>query len=255
MQYAACIGSAGLAHFTELNICLMQACFGKETPIVVRDDRSTESHLVEQVAAKHDCYYACNDTPLGHFAGDIQAFIDALALAEQVGADVAIKISQRAMVSHPGIRAVVEHYFERNPDIDVLMPGRPNARKIREGHKQFARFPCLTDIVFMRASKIQPAMIKEQYEDQVRNGQRYHDSFVEVFWDKMRNQHLGGRVLTIPEITDHEQGRPCFYLRRYQNRPEEYESRARRFGIAEGPWVLGERAKMVKGYNPRPRLT
>lgn len=119
MTFAACIGSAGLPHFTELNVCLLRACFGN-IPIVIRDDRSTESHLIEHVAANRDCYYICQPTPLGHFAGDVQAFIDALALAESEGADIAIKLSQRAAVAHPDIRAVIETYFTTNRP---LLPG------------------------------------------------------------------------------------------------------------------------------------
>jgi len=254
MKFAACIGSAGYPHFTDLNVCLLRSCFGGDVPIVIRDDRSVESAKIEQVAATRDCYYACTDVPLGHFAGDVQAFIDALVLADNESADVAIKLSQRACVAHPDLKGIIEGYFQRNPEIAVLMAGRPNPHLTKEGHKNFARFPILTDIVFMRRGAISPEDIKLGYEDGVRNSTKYHDSFVEVFWDRLRNGRLAGKVLPIPELTDHRNGQPRLYLRRYQCNEHEYISRATALGITGERWDLGERSKMMRGYNPRPRL-
>lgn len=255
MRYAAAVGSAGYHHFTDLNVCALRMVFGAHLPIVVRDDPSIDSHMVEAVAAKRDCYYARTDVPLGHFAGDVQTFIDALALAEQDGADIAIKMSQRCVVAHPDLRAIVERVFLENENTAIVMPGRPNPNLIRVGHQQFARFPCLTDMVFMRTSAIKPEVIKEAYEEQVAKGKEYHECFVEVFFDRLRTGPYNGRVRLLEEITNHKGGRPCYYLRRYQNRPEEYSTLAERFGIRRsGPWELAERHKLQRGYNPRPQL-
>jgi len=254
VKFAACVGSAGLPHFTELNVCMLRYVFGGDLPIVIRDDRSTVSSQIELIAAKRDCFYACNEVPLGHFAGDVQAFIDALALGEECNVDIAIKMSQRAMVAHPDLKTHMIRRFQDNPGAAAVMAGRPNPNLIRVGHQQFARFPILTDIVFMRVGAIAPDMIKSAYEDQVRQGKAYIDSFVEVFWDRLRNGPLSDKVILAEELTNHRGGQPPLYLRRYQNRPEEYAGRAQHFGITGTPWDLGERAKMVKGYNPRPRL-
>lgn len=256
MKYAAAVGAAGYSHFTELNVCLLRKVFGADLDIVIRDDPSPDSARIEQMAAKRDCFYRTTASPLGHFGGDVQTFIDALALAEAVDADIAIKVSQRFMVVGTEVRPIVQGRFTADPNLLVVMPGRPNPNFIRQGHQQFARFPILTDIVFMRADKkvMTPELIKGTYEAQLRGGTQYADTFVEVFWDKLRHGVLKDRVHLAPELTDHRGGQPPLFFRRYQNRPEEYKRAAMQFGITGEPWELGERAKMTRGYNPVPRM-
>lgn len=255
MKFAAAVGSAGYHHFTELNVCALRRVFGNDLPIVITDDLSVDSHKVAEVAAKRDCYYKRSDVPLGHFAGDVQTFLDALALAEVEEADVAIKMSQRCIVAHPDLRGIIEGRFSSNENLAMVLPGRPNPNLIRVGHQQFARFPILTDMVFMRTSAMKPETIKEEYEKQVQNGKAYHDCFVEVFVDRLRTGPLNGRVELLEIITNHKGGIKPYYLRRYQNRPEEYAQLADMFGIKRtGVWELGERHKLQRRYDPRPKL-
>lgn len=228
--------------------------FGDDLPITITDDPSIDSHMVEAVAARRDCYYNRPDVPLGHFAGDIQTFIDALELADQKGADIAIKMSQRCMVAHKDLRAIIEAKF-RNPLTAIVMPGRPNPNFIRVGHQQFARFPILTDMVFMRREHVSSRTIKDEYEAQLAKGKEYHDCFVEVFFDRLRNNQYRDRVELCEEITNHRGGQPPYYIRRYQNLPEHYTQMAERFGIHRtGTWELEERHKLQRGYNPRPQF-
>lgn len=256
MKFAAAVGAAGYCHFSELNVCLLRKCFGEDLEIVVRDDPSRDSPAIERMAERRNCFYRTSAAPLGHFGGDIQTFIDALALAEAVDADIAIKVSQRFMVASPNVRTIVQGRFQSDPNLMVIMPGRPNPNFIRQGHQQFARFPLLTDIVFMRADRklLTPELIKGSYEEQVRRGSQYTDCFVEVFWDKLRHGPLKDRVHLAPELTDHRGGQPPLFLRRYQNRTDEYKRLAMMFDITAEPWDLGERANMQRGYNPVPRL-
>lgn len=256
MKFAAAVGAAGYGHFTELNICLLRKVFGDDLDIVVRDDPSPDSARIERMADKRGCFYRTTASPLGHFGGDMQTFLDALALAEAVDADIAIKVSQRFMLTSPAVRAIVQGRFTADPNLLVIMPGRPNPNFIRQGHQQFARFPILTDVVFMRADKqtMTPELLKGAYEEQLRKGSSYVDSFIEVFWDRLRNGVLSGRVHLAPELTDHKGGQPPVFFRRYQNRADEYKRAAMQFGITAEPWELGERAKMTRGYNPVPRM-
>ena len=255
MKYAAAVGCAGFPNFTELNVCLLREVFGKDLPIVICDDKSQDTQQNESVATRRDCYFKTGDVPRGHFAGDIQAFMDAISLAEAVGADIAIKMSQRSMVSHLDLHTVIESKFTFDPNCLAVMAGRPNPRLIRQGHQQYARFPLLTDIVFMRIGKELTAdFIKEQYENQVKSGSKYYDCFVEVFWDRARTNYLNGKVHLAPELTDHRPGMAPLYLRRYQNGESEYLSRAGRYGISSGHWLLGERSKLTQKYDPRPKL-
>ena len=253
MTYAVAIGAAGYPHFVELNICLVRDVLGKDTPVVVCDDYSQDSPAIERIAAKRDAYYKCNQVPLGHFQGDIQAFMDGLSLAEVENRDIALKLSQRCSICSPDIRAVVEGAFNQDPKISVVCPGRPDPRRIRQGHEQFARFPILTDIVFMRSSAITPEFVKEAYLEQVRNGRKYHDCFVEVFWWNVKEKKMPNRVHLCEALTNHRGGQAPLYLRRYQNSQADYQRYAERYGIRPSLWELGERAKLTKRYDPRPK--
>lgn len=253
MKFAAAVGSAGYPHFTELNVCLLRAVFGNDLPIVIRDDRSQDTPAIEAIASRRDCYFRTSDVPLGHFGGDVQTFIDALALGEHEGCDVAIKMSQRAMVAHPDLRSVIESKFQ-DDRVSMVIAGRPDVRRIREGHKQFGRFPCLSDIVFMRVATVKPEFFKESYEEQVRNGKAYHDCFVELFLHNLANGPLKDHVLLAPELTEHRAGMPPLYLRRYQNPVSDYIRLAKNFGIYRDEWELQERANMTQRYDPRPKI-
>lgn len=253
MKFAAAVGACGLPHFAELNVCTLRAVFGPDLPIVICDDLTKESPYIERIAARRDCYYQLNEVPLGHFQGDIQAFISALCLAQSEGAEIAIKMSQRCCIVHPDVRTKIETTFSQNPALAVICPGRPNPSFIRQGHQQFARFPILTDVFFMRASAITPEFIKDEYMNQVKNGKAYYDCFVEVFWDRIREGALKNRFHLEPILTDARWGMHPYVLRRYQSGVADYSKLAERFQIAAGIWDLGERAKMVRGYDPRPR--
>lgn len=255
MKFAAAVGCAGFPNFTELNVCLLREVFGNDLPIVVVDDKSQDTHRNEAVATRRDCYFKTGDSPRGHFAGDIQAFMDAVSLGEALGADIAIKMSQRAMVSHRDLRPIIEGKFITDPNCLAVMAGRPNPKRIRSGHQQYARFPLLTDIVFMRiGGPLTADFIKEEYEKQVREGSHYWECFVEVFWDRLRTTGLNGRIHLAHELTEHRGGMAPLYLRRYQNTDAEYAALAARYGITSGPWLLDERVKLTSGYDPRPRL-
>jgi len=257
MKYAACVGSAGFTHFTELNVYFLRAVFGNDLPVTIRDDRSPETTLAKAVAAKHQCYFHTNETPVGHFQGDMQCYLDSLALAKAVGADVAIKVSQRFMIIHPKVKEIVEQRFAANPNLAAIFPNRPDPRLIHRGHTKFARFAMLTDVAFMKVSVITAEWLKAAYEKQISEAKQYHDQFVEVFWDSIRNTALQNRIHLAPEITDHSGRHPHYFLRRYQNLPAEYLSAAERFGVPDArhkPWSLGERASLTKGYDPRPRF-
>lgn len=253
MQYAVAIGSAGFPHFVDLNICLVRDVLGADTPIVVCDDYSQESSAIERIAGKRDCFYKVNQVPLGHFQGDIQVFMDALSLAEVEKRDIALKLSQRCSICSPDIKPIIEGIFRSDPNITVVCPGRPDPRRIRRGHEQFAKFPILTDIVFMRASGITPEFVREEYLEQVRNGRHYYDCFVEVFWHNIKEKKMPNRVHLCEALTNHRGGQAPFYLRRYQNSIGDYQRLADRYGIRPPTWELEERAKLVKRYDPRPK--
>ena len=253
MRFCAAVGSAGLPWFTELNIKSLRHVFGADLPIVITEDPSPSTSRVMEIAGENDCYIHVSEQPLGHFQGDVQTYLDALALASQTQADIAIKVSQRFFVVDPRLREMISTKFEADPNLAVVCPGRPNPNLIRTGHKQFARFPLLTDIFFMRRSHIDPDFVKAQYEKQVKEGRQYWDCFVELFWERIRNGSLNGRVHLAPELTDHRGAEPKLYIRRYQDSQSDYLRLAQYFKVT-GSWQLGERASLDKRYDPRPRL-
>jgi hypothetical protein len=254
VKFACAIGSAGYPWFTELNVCSARQALGKDVPIVITEDTSGSTTAVEAMAARRDCYLDALNPPMGHFHGDIQTSINALALAAASGADIAVKLSQRFCIVSEEVNAVVTKAFKADPALAIICPGRPNPNWIRKGHQQFSRFAILTDVMFMRASLVDPEMIATEYANQLRSSQNYHDCFAEIFWHRVCEGVLGGHYWKCPQITDHSSGRLFMFLRRYQNSPSDYQRIADVFQLGRHVWDLRERANMTKNYDPRPRV-
>jgi hypothetical protein len=250
VKFAFCIGSYGLPHFVELNIRWLRRIFGDETPILVSDDKSGTSGAIQEIAERYECHYYVGDVRRGHFAGDLQSLINALAFARQEGAEIAVKISQRLIITHPKIEEIVSCYFEK-PDMAVALPGRP-AQKTIIGGGGFAYFPFLTDVVFVRASALDPDELRRKYEGRLLS-KFYHDSLVEFMINDLLLGELLGRYVCCNELTDPQPNSPRLYLRRYQNPANQYAEAASIVGLPRRVFELQEWRALEPKYDPRAR--
>lgn len=251
MRFAVTIGSYAMPQFVTLNIAALRRLFGHDLPILVSDDRSPLSQRIEQIAKMNRCGFYCSKIRRHHFCGDMQSLINSVSFAKSVGAEWAIKVSQRLVMHSEQLRPHIDKYLT-DPKVLIALPGSPDPTRSRS--PGFAKYPFLTDVVFLRASEIDGNFLREYYESHWKNGKRYFDSFVELTIHDLIRGPWSGRHQVIHELTNHPPSGPKFFLRRYQNHSGEYERLAAELGVnAHGfrteEWKTLER----ETYSPAPK--
>lgn len=251
MTFACTIGSYSLVNFVRVNALYLRHVFGPDTPVLISDDKSPESPQIESAAADTECGYTVSPARRSHFAGDMQSLINAVAYGRQVGADIAVKISQRFWLVSPEIRQIAETIFGSRPEISIVLPGRPDANRII-GSRGFAKYPFLTDIMFLRVSAFDPEQLKTAYESHWKNGRHWWSCFVELTINDMLMGPLKENYSVFNELTEHTPAQPYRYLRRYQNTSQDYAKAAARFNV-QAHWPTSEWKNLEIGYRPQPR--
>lgn len=250
MKFAVTVGSYELAQFVEGAVCCIREAFGADTPILISDDVSERSPEIESIAAKRECHYWRSTGRMNHFAGDFQAVMNALTFAQQEGAEIAVKVSQRLWVLSPKIRERAEAIFA-DDNIAIALPGRPKKEQI-VGAKSFHAYAYLTDIIFMRPRDFNADTMRVYYQTRFRNGRKIWDCFVETAFIDLVNRQFATRHRVFEELTDVNGGEPLF-LRRYCTTHQQYAKAASKFGIA-GYFPTNEWKSLQRNYNPRPAL-
>lgn len=254
MKVAITIGSFLMTDFVELNIRQCRHVFGEDVLILVSDDISKESPAIRDLCERLQVYHIAGG-PRGHFAGDLSAAVNALVFAQQHGADLAIKLSQRFMFAEPCCAEIIERYFTP-ADTWLAMPGRISAHTIkRHDSKFFSNLSVLTDLLIIRTGTITPAALKHRYESRVINAQNQVDRLVESCWANLMDCEFVGHTVRMPEFTNPFPGRPDIYLRKAQAEPADFELLARARGMKRFNPVLVEWSKLTEHYRPVPRFT
>jgi len=248
MKFAACLGSYALPHFVDLNIRWLKAVFGN-IPILVSDDKSYESAKIKAVTAAHGCSYYQSRERRGHFGGDVQAIVNAITFGQQTGADISIKISQRFLILSPDIKSKAEQIFA-GEKIFCALPGRVPPAQIK-GHKGFAHYPYLTDVMFFAPQRIEASFIKNFYDTCWKTATKWHELLVEISVAKLMQEQWKDKHTLFNEITAHEAGKPFRFLRRYMNTPDDYKRVAERVGLT-GHFSTSEWRKLEPKYLVRP---
>lgn len=249
MKFAVCIGAYELGQFVDGCACYIREAFGPDTPILISDDVSERSPEIEAIAAKRDCHYWRSSGRMNHFAGDFQSVMNGLTFAQQEGADIAVKVSQRLWVLSPKIRELAEAIFA-DDNIAIALPGRPKKEQII-GAKSFHAYQYLTDIIFMRPRDFNADTMRVYYQTRFRNGRKIWDAFVECAFADMVSKQFANRHRVFEELTDVNGGDPLF-LRRYCTTHQQYAKAASKFGIG-GHFPTGEWKSIQRNYDPRPR--
>lgn len=253
MTFAACVGSYSLPHFISLQILSLRHVFG-DIPILISDDKSSESPVIESVAAKHEVAYCCSEARRGHFAGDVQCTINALQFARQCNADIAVKISQRMVLVSPTIKPIAEGYLSRD-NIALALPGTPSKIQICGTSKGFARMPHLTDVLFFRMDRMMSAeAVRDFYEASWKLSGDPRDGIPEIAMTHMIEKPLLGKVCKFTELTYHDPNRPKdkLFHRRYQSTSSEIRRFAQSLGC-DGFFQVGEWRTLDANYRPRPQ--
>jgi hypothetical protein len=239
---AITIGCYRLPDFIELNVVQCREVFGEDVPILLSDDRSQESGAIEQIARTHGCSYMCPPHRRSHTSGDLQAFINGAAFATQVGADVAVKLSQR-LIPLEGIQSMLLDPFKEQ-DKWIVVPGQPKLISFaRASAKFFNKFTILTDVVAWRPEKVTAQMLRDAYVAQCQNAKQRSDQFIEVFWGGLVQERFKDHSVTVDELANPPLGQPKVYMRKAQTGQHEYHNLAATHGI-KGPFEVAEWAHM-----------
>jgi hypothetical protein len=230
------IGSYRLIDFIQLGLRQLRR-LAPESAVLVSDDPSPESPMIQQITEQHGATYRGANTRRGHFSADFQALVNALSFAEAAKADVAVKISQRTILRKPESISVIQKVFE-DPNIMAATPGQPVVTTNNRASKGFSAFTILSDIVMIRVGSMSPQDLLVMYRNKILRERTPWASFIELAVDDLHSKQFPGRTAKIPELTNPDKDDPIF-LRRYQNTVEQYRNLAMTHGI-NGNYTLEE---------------
>lgn len=258
MTVAVTIGAYKLSPFVELGILRWRRII-PAVPILVSDDLSEQSAEIRSVAERHECDYVCSDRRRGHFAADMQTFINGLVFCREIGADVVIKCSQRVI---PVVPALLDPMFSAfsDPVCQICLPGQMSRNQIaRPGSRFLAKFGVLSDLVAIRCEALPPEELLAIYRERAGAesvGKRpISDSFAETTLGYLIDKKFPGQKSKIlNEWSNHRPGHVKLYLRKSQSHPSEYNQVAQMEALSGDAstydlreWLLIEQ----KNYRPK----
>jgi len=221
MTIAFTISSYRLVPFVRLGLAQLRA-LSPDSPILVSDDPAPESTEIKKAAEEYGATYRCPTKRRGHFAGDFQSLVNALAFAQAAGADVGLKVSQRFIFRKPESIEAIKRTFA-DPNICVATPGQP----AKGG--AFTKFTTLSDIVAIRVGCITPDELLQMYRGRLLRERVPWASFIECAVDDLHHSRFPGRTVKMLELTNPTPD--PIYLRRYQSTEAQYREIARTHGL------------------------
>lgn len=247
---AVTIGAYLLTEFVELNLATLRQLFGPETPILVSDDASIRSPAIEFLAHRYGAEYECSRVRRSHFAGDAQAFVNALAFAEAHHAPLALKISQRVILLRPEVRSEIQEGFA-DPSIAIALPGKPTIGMLKAEQRMYSLFDYLTDVVCIRTEALGAEEFIADYRAQVATDHSSTGSYIEKLFLNYATGKFKDRTKILRTVTDHTPSTPCMFLRKCQNDQRQYREVAAALGIG-GEFNLADWKRIDPAYDPRP---
>jgi len=231
VKVAITIGSARLLPFVQLNIRRCRLVFGEDVPILVSDDKGQFTPEIQRMVEAEDCGFWTSESRMTHHSGDAQTFVNAIRFAEQVDADVALRISQRYIPLHPGFREALERTMA-DPNVMLCSPGRLFPQQIvRRQCMFYCKFPMLVDAVAIRRGALSADEYLNIYRERTAKGRQHNEALTEVTWLWICQNKFPGRFRAIPEWTNHVPGRPRLFLRKAQSHHQEFQRIAQADGV------------------------
>lgn len=252
MKLAISVGTYLLQDYAQLNLAWLRKIFG-DVPILVSDGASPNSDKISDIADRYGAYYWCDGVNAGHFQGCMANSINALAFAKENDCDFALKINQRFILVHDGIKAIIEQVFA-HPHIALAMPGRADPVQLNPQSRFHASFPLQPDCIFMRVKDVDPGKLTEQYRARCANKADKYGSYTEIFWMDRVNNEYKGRWSALHCLTVRRRGWPCFFIRKAMAGPGDYMKAAQDVGLKLFNFPVSEWARLRgKFYYPMPR--
>ena len=227
MKIAFTIGSYRLVPFVKLGIQQIRE-FRPDSPILVSDDPSQETPHIVQLCKETGVQHRGAKTKRGHFAGDFQSMVNALAFGEAHGCDLTVKISQRSIIRRPEAIEAIEKAFA-DPNIMVATPGKPT---VNAGipSKGFGAFGTLSDTVIWRVGCMTGEQLLHLYRARLIREKVPWASFIECLVDELHSNLFNGKSRKIEEITNPTPPNDPMFLRRYQADERLYRDLALKHG-------------------------
>lgn len=226
MKIAFTIGSYRLVPFVRLGIQQIRK-FRPDAPILVSDDPSNETPHITRLCQEMGVTYRGARTQRGHFAGDFQSMVNALAFGEAHGCDLTVKVSQRGIFRKPEAIEAIEKAFA-DPNIMVATPGRPRVLTGERSAKAFGAFGTLSDIVIWRVGSMSGQDLLTLYRWRLQREMKQVPwaSFVECLVDELHSIKFPGKTVKIEELTNPTPPNDPSFLRRYQATEKMYRDLA-----------------------------
>lgn len=252
MTVAITIGAYKLSTFVHLNVLRCRRLL-PGVPILISEDRSPESEQIEALADELECDYVCSPKRRSHFSGDWNHIANSLVFAKEIGAEVAVKLSQRCVPVLPEFFTVLDQVFA-DPEVQIGLPGRLNPNQIVHPESRFfKKFGVMSDMLAFRVGAIDPEEMLAIYRTRNETG-RPHDSFSETSIGYLLSTRFPGRkACIIPQWTNHEQGKPKLFLRKAQS-PASHYAQVAMMESVESPTGWDTREwKSIEGKQYRPK--
>lgn len=253
--FAISIGAFALTNFVELNVVMCKKVF-PDAPILISDGRSPQSEKMEEIAARHDCWYIGEKINRGHFHGDCANTVNGLGFAREMGADILLKINQRIIICHEFVRQMVESVFA-HPHIAVALPGRLDPHQLRTPQqKWYSTFPVVCDCIFMRVSEVDPQEWIDAYQQQWKSNPERHQSYLEIYWLNLLNSKFKNRYAMLHCLSRHDVRWPTCFLRKTMNTGADFWALARDNGLGHLRNFDCREWREIRGsnYMPLPRV-
>jgi hypothetical protein len=253
VKFSVAIGCHALSGFIRLNVAYLRRIFGEEMPLCLYDSPSDANDKIKEIADEYGCAYFCERTNRGHFSGDIQSAVTAIAFAQTHGCEMGIKLNQRTVLLSSEIPKLLEKAFA-DPAVTLLTPGRYPRESIVDNTSVFhSRFPQAVDVLCFRANAWDAQGVADRYKHQWTTGNSKYDTYSELFWAR-ESERIKEAHKTVDWLTAHENGRPFKYLRKIQNTESDYSRAAMDIGIPVSSYRTEEWSKLKPGaYRPSPR--
>lgn len=218
-----------LCDFVRLGLRQLQT-LAPDEPILVSDDASPESNIIEKMAKDAGAAYKCSRIRKGHFAGDAQSLVNSIVFAEAAGADVAVKVSQRFVFRKKESIEIIRKTFE-DQNICAATPGQPKyiISQNNKAANGFGSFGILSDVVCIRTGTITGSEFLAMYRERCMTQKVPWASFIECAVDDLHSKRFPGRTAKLQELTD--PGTDMIYLRRYQSVEGDYKELAKTHGL------------------------
>jgi hypothetical protein len=253
VRLSVAIGCHALTNFIRLNVASLRRVFCDETPLLLYDSPSDANEDIRKVAEDYGCAYFCERANRGHFGGDIQAAVTAIAFAQEHECDIGIKLNQRTILLSTDIPKLLTEAFH-DPKVTLVTPGRYPRESILDKESEFhSRFPQSVDVLCFRSKDWDAQGVADRYKQQWTTGTGKYDVYSEVFWAN-ESKRLGSAHKMVDWLTAHTPGEPFKYLRKIQNTESHYNESAIALGLKAGRFVVQEWSKLKPGeYRPSPR--